>query len=174
MTRPTAPGSSTARLALVAFAALTAVLGLAACGSGVSTAEVGRYMETDARPSDASPRVQFGRGRPPAGFPSGLPVPAYAALPGWTRTTKDTAFSWEAVYDAPGDPSRVAGVLTDGLKRGGWPVSDRAERNGFIALNFSGSGKNDGRTGVLDVGPAVKPGRVQVIVGVGADRQPGA
>jgi hypothetical protein len=149
------------------------MLGLSACRSGVSNADVGRYMQADARPSDPSTRVQFGRGRLPGDFPTGLPVADHATLLGWIRTTSDTAYSWEAVYEAPGDPSSVADALTDGLKRGGWQVNDRADRNGFIALNFIGSGKDEGRTGVVDVGPAVTRGRVQVIVEVGEDRTPG-
>jgi hypothetical protein len=166
--------SRTGRRPAVAFVSLLAVLTVlgVACSGSSADAAFGHYLQADSRPNDPSSRVEFGRGSLPKDIPSGLPVPKGASLLGWARTTTDSSYSWDAAYEAPGDTSRVAASMADGLAKGGWQVQDRAERNGFIALNFAGQGKNDGRTGVLSVGPAVRSGRVQVIVEVGQDRQP--
>ena len=151
---------------------LLAPLLLAACnGNGQRArddAAFARYLEADARPSDPTAQVTFGRGALPSDFPGGLPLPARATLLGWTRTASATALSWEAVYSAPGDAGSVGGAIEDALAAGGWQVHDRASSHGFNALDIVGVGQNDGSSGVISVGPA--PGGVQVIEEVGRDR----
>jgi len=141
---------------------------LAACSAGDAT--FARYLEADARPSDPTIRVQFGRGRLPSDFPAGLPVPDHATVLGWQRTTSDMARSWQVVYEAPGDLDRLVSALLERLSKGSWQVTDRATRGGYQSLNIAGDGSNSKRTGVIAAGPATRGGRVQIIEEIGEDR----
>jgi len=62
----------------------------------------------------------------------------------------------------------VQGAIADALATGGWQVQDRASSHGFNALDIVGVGHNDGRTGVISVGPSGDG--VQVIEEIGQDR----
>jgi hypothetical protein len=139
-------------------------------GCGGDNAAFSRYLQADARPADPSARVQFGRGKLPGDFPTGLPVPAHATLLGWERTTSDSGTSWEAVYEAPGDTSQTASASLAALKANGWQVTDTNNRNGFQSLNVTGNGANAGRTAVVAIGPATTGGRVQVLIEVAEGR----
>jgi hypothetical protein len=143
---------------------------LALAGCGGSDSAFARFLQADARPSDPSARVQFGRGKLPGDFPGGLPMLPHAAVLGWQRTTADTSLSWELVYEAPGDTSTATSTIRDGLRAAGWQITDTNSQNGFQQLNVSGSGANAGDTGVIDIGPAVTNGRVDVVEEVGRDR----
>jgi hypothetical protein len=159
------------RSALAALALLLLPV-LASCRNGGQSshddAAFARYLEAVTRPIDPSARVDFGRGALPADFPGGLPLLKQAALLGWTRTSSRTSLSWQAVYTAAGDAGSVSGAIEDALATGGWQVHDRASSHGFNALDIVGVGNNDGRTGVISVGPS--GAGVQVVEEIGQDR----
>src|SRR5258708_22190795 len=90
-----------------------------ACSSTNDSATLGRYLEADARPSDPSIRTQYGRAKLPSDFPTGLPVPKGSEMLGWVRTTSDTAYSWQVIYEVAGDAGSIASGLTEDLPHNG-------------------------------------------------------
>ena len=154
----------------VALVWLIALACLACARSGADDRAFARFLEADARPADPSSRVVFGRGQLPVDFPPDLPLPPHATRLGWSRTTSDTAQTWQVVCEAPGAVETAVAALTAGLKPGAWTVGARDAQRGYQSLNLNGVGRNTGRTAVIAVGPAPRAGRVQVIIEIGEER----